>query len=240
MDWGCRSPGSTGGGADRHRDRHHRRAPVAARDGALPDGGDAGARRCSSSRRGSRTPISTDRPNGSEPRRGAALRIPDPEIFGIDLAVGSGDGYPHLLRCAVPRRPRWPARSGSCSCPLPPRRSDARGPRQRGAPRPHPGSTSASTRVDIASSLMSFIAGLWRRPAGYHQQTVATASTFAVPAGIGLFAAFYIAGVTSISGATARWHHRSQAPCWRLSWTNASTSATTACIVTGILLCSRS
>ena len=86
----------------------------------------------------------------------------------------------------------------------------------------------------IAFAIASFIAGLGGVLLAY-QQTVATASTFAVLAGIGLFAAFYIAGVTSIR------EHCSvasspRAPCWRLSWDKYVHFGDYYMLATGILL----
>ncbi len=129
---------------------------------------------------------------------GAALRIPDPKIFGIDLAVGSGDGYRIsfgilclvvLVACALGVAYLRRSRLGAAMLAV---RANER--------------SAAASGINVgvikltAFAIASFLAGLGGVLLAY-QQTVATASTFAVLAGIGLFAAFYIAGVTSISGA---------------------------------------
>jgi ABC-type branched-subunit amino acid transport system ATPase component/branched-subunit amino acid ABC-type transport system permease component len=129
---------------------------------------------------------------------GAALRISDPKIFGIDLAVGSGDGYRIsfgilclvvLVACALGVAYLRRSRLGAAMLAV---RANER--------------SAAASGINVgvikltAFAIASFLAGLGGVLLAY-QQTVATASTFAVLAGIGLFAAFYIAGVTSISGA---------------------------------------
>ncbi len=129
---------------------------------------------------------------------GAALRIPDPKIFGIDLAVGSGDGYRIsfgvlclvvLVACALGVAFLRRSRLGAAMLAV---RANERSAAASGI--------NVGVTKLIAFAIASFIAGLGGVLLAY-QQTVATASTFAVLAGIGLFAAFYIAGVTSISGA---------------------------------------
>lgn len=129
---------------------------------------------------------------------GAALRIPDPKIFGIDLAVGSGDGYRIsfgvlclvvLVACALGVAFLRRSRLGAAMLAV---RANERSAAASGI--------NVGVTKLIAFAIASFIAGLGGVLLAY-QQTLAAASSYAVLAGIGLFAAFYIAGVTSISGA---------------------------------------
>ncbi len=129
---------------------------------------------------------------------GAALRIPDPSIFGIDMAVGSGDGYRVafgvlclivLTLCALGVAYLRRSRLGAAMLAV---RANERSAAAAGI--------NVGTTKLIAFAIASFIAGLGGVLLAY-QQTLAAASSYAVLAGIGLFAAFYIAGVTSVSGA---------------------------------------
>ena len=129
---------------------------------------------------------------------GAALRIPDPTLFGINMAVGSGDGYRIsfgvlclvvLTSCALGVAVLRRSRLGAAMLAV---RANERSAAAAGV-------NVGATKL-IAFAIASFIAGLGGVLLAY-QQTLAAASSYAVLAGIGLFAAFYIAGVTSISGA---------------------------------------
>ncbi|GAB09841.1 putative amino acid ABC transporter permease protein [Gordonia araii NBRC 100433] len=129
---------------------------------------------------------------------GAALRIPDPTLFGIDMAVGSGDGYrisfgvlclTVLTLCALGVAFLRRSRLGAAMLAV---RANERSAAASGI-------NVGATKL-IAFAVASFLAGLGGVLLAY-QQTLAAASSYAVLAGIGLFAAFYIAGVTSVSGA---------------------------------------
>ncbi|MFE0748053.1 ATP-binding cassette domain-containing protein [Gordonia sp. NPDC058843] len=122
-----------------------------------------------------------------------------PSLFGVDLGIGAGEGYPRIafgILClvvltmvaygvAVLRR------SGLGASMLAVRANE----RSAAAAGINVGATKL-----IAFAIASFLAGLGGSLLAY-QQTLATAGSYAVFAGIGLFAVFYIAGVTSISGA---------------------------------------
>ncbi|EGD54315.1 ABC transporter permease subunit [Gordonia neofelifaecis] len=124
--------------------------------------------------------------------------IKPPSIFGIDLGIGAGDGYPRIafgilclvvltitaLAVAALRR----SRLGASMLAV---RANER--------------SAASAGIDVgatkllAFAIASFIAGLGGSLLAY-QQTLAAAGTYAVFSGIALFAVIYIAGVTSITG----------------------------------------
>ncbi|MFC8316188.1 branched-chain amino acid ABC transporter permease/ATP-binding protein [Gordonia hongkongensis] len=125
--------------------------------------------------------------------------VESPSIFGIDLGIGAGEGYPRIafgILClvvltlvaygVVALR-----RSGLGASMLAVRANE----RSAAAAGINVGATKL-----IAFAIASFLAGLGGSLLAY-QQTLATAGSYAVFAGIGLFAVFYIAGVTSISGA---------------------------------------
>ncbi len=129
---------------------------------------------------------------------GAALRIPDPRLFGIDMAVGSGDGYRVsfgilclvvLTLCALAVAYLRRSRLGAAMLAV---RANERSAAAAGI-------NVGATKL-LAFAIASFLAGIGGVLLAY-QQTLAAASSYAVLAGIGLFAAFYIAGVTSVSGA---------------------------------------
>ncbi|GED96332.1 branched-chain amino acid ABC transporter permease/ATP-binding protein [Gordonia crocea] len=130
--------------------------------------------------------------------QGAALPIPAPKLFGIDMAVGSGSGYRIsfgvlclvvLIACALGVAFLRRSRLGGAMLAV---RANERSAAAAGI-------NVGATKL-IAFAIASFIAGIGGTLLAYQQQN-ANASAFAVFAGIGLFAAFYIAGVTSISGA---------------------------------------
>lgn len=124
--------------------------------------------------------------------------VPAPSIFGLDLGVGAGAGYPRtafavlclvvLLLVAV--GVAWLRRSPLGAAMLAVRANE----RSAAAAGINVGLTKL-----VAFAIASFIAGLGGALLAY-QQTLATASSYVVFAGIGLFAVCYIAGVTSITG----------------------------------------
>ncbi|ANY23620.1 branched-chain amino acid ABC transporter permease/ATP-binding protein [Gordonia terrae] len=125
--------------------------------------------------------------------------VDPPSIFGIDLGIGAGEGYPRIafgILCLVVLTLVAYAvavlrRSGLGASMLAVRANE----RSAAAAGINVGATKL-----IAFAIASFLAGLGGSLLAY-QQTLATAGSYAVFAGIGLFAVFYIAGVTSISGA---------------------------------------
>lgn len=125
--------------------------------------------------------------------------VESPSLFGIDLGIGAGEGYPRIafgVLCLVVLTLVAYAvavlrRSGLGASMLAVRANE----RSAAAAGINVGATKL-----IAFAIASFLAGLGGSLLAY-QQTLATAGSYAVFAGIGLFAVFYIAGVTSISGA---------------------------------------
>ncbi|MGW8815524.1 ABC transporter permease subunit [Gordonia terrae] len=122
-----------------------------------------------------------------------------PSLFGIDLGIGAGEGYPRIafgvlclvVLILVAYAVAVLRRSGLGASMLAVRANE----RSAAAAGINVGATKL-----IAFAIASFLAGLGGSLLAY-QQTLATAGSYAVFAGIGLFAVFYIAGVTSISGA---------------------------------------
>ncbi|MDH3044322.1 branched-chain amino acid ABC transporter permease/ATP-binding protein [Gordonia alkanivorans] len=122
-----------------------------------------------------------------------------PSIFGIDLGIGAGEGYPRLafgILClvvltVVAYGVAALRRSGLGASMLAVRANER-------------SAAAAGINVGVtklfAFAIASFLAGLGGALLAY-QQTLATAGTYVVFAGIGLFAVTYVAGVTSISGA---------------------------------------
>ncbi|MCZ4653898.1 branched-chain amino acid ABC transporter permease/ATP-binding protein [Gordonia amicalis] len=125
--------------------------------------------------------------------------VDSPSIFGIDLGIGAGEGYPRLafgILClvvltVVAYGVAALRRSGLGASMLAVRANE----RSAAAAGINVGVTKL-----VAFAFASFLAGLGGALLAY-QQTLATAGTYAVFAGIGLFAVTYVAGVTSISGA---------------------------------------
>lgn len=125
--------------------------------------------------------------------------VESPSLFGIDLGIGAGEGYPRIafgvlclvVLTAVAYGVAVLRRSGLGASMLAVRANE----RSAAAAGINVGATKL-----IAFAIASFLAGLGGSLLAY-QQTLATAGSYAVFAGIGLFAVFYIAGVTSISGA---------------------------------------
>ncbi|WP_067650761.1 branched-chain amino acid ABC transporter permease/ATP-binding protein [Nocardia harenae] len=125
-------------------------------------------------------------------------RIENPTLFGLDLGIGSGEGYPRiafgivcltvLVVVALGVARLRTSRLGASMLAV---RANER--------------SAAAAGIDVsrtkikAFAISAFIAGLGGALMGY-QQTVATAESFAVLAGVGLFAIIYIAGITSVSG----------------------------------------
>ncbi|GAA12967.1 branched-chain amino acid ABC transporter permease/ATP-binding protein [Gordonia alkanivorans] len=125
--------------------------------------------------------------------------VDSPSIFGIDLGIGAGEGYPRLafgILClvvltVVAYGVAALRRSGLGASMLAVRANER-------------SAAAAGINVGVtklfAFAIASFLAGLGGALLAY-QQTLATAGAYAVFAGIGLFAVTYVAGVTSISGA---------------------------------------
>lgn len=127
---------------------------------------------------------------------GAPVRAP--RLFGIDLGIGAGQSYPRIpfgLLCLVVlvlvglavARLRI-SRFGTAMLAV---RANER--------------SAAAAGVDVAQTKLgafavgAFIAGIGGSLMAY-QQTVVTAPSYSVFAGIGLFAVVYLAGVTSVFG----------------------------------------
>ena len=125
-------------------------------------------------------------------------RIDPPRLFGIDLGIGAGEGYPRIafgIMClviltAVALAVAWLRRSSLGTDMLAVRANE----RSAAAT----GINVARTKL-IAFAMGAFIAGLGGSLLGY-QATLATPEPFGVFVGISLFAVIYIAGITSISG----------------------------------------
>ncbi|MFW0795465.1 branched-chain amino acid ABC transporter permease/ATP-binding protein [Gordonia sp. CPCC 205515] len=124
--------------------------------------------------------------------------VGSPTLFGIDLGIGAGQGYPRIafgvlcliVLMLVAYGVAWLRRSSLGASMLAVRANE----RSAAAAGINVGATKLT-----AFAIASFMAGLGGALLAY-QQTLATAGTYTVFAGIGLFAVFYIAGVTSISG----------------------------------------
>ncbi|MCU1642926.1 MAG: transporter [Nocardia sp.] len=127
---------------------------------------------------------------------GAPVRAP--RLFGVDLGIGAGQDYPRIqfgILCLVVlvlvglgvARLRV-SRYGAAMLAV---RANER--------------SAAAAGVDVALTKLAafaigaFIAGLGGALLAY-QQSIATAPTYTVFAGIGLFTMVYVAGVTSVSG----------------------------------------
>ncbi|GAA3951952.1 branched-chain amino acid ABC transporter permease/ATP-binding protein [Gordonia caeni] len=125
--------------------------------------------------------------------------VAEPTLFGLDLGIGRGEGYPRiafgllcltvLVLCAL--GVAWLRRSRLGASMLAVRANE----RSAAASGINVGATKL-----LAFAIASFLAGLGGALLAY-QQTLATADTYRVFSGIALFAVFYIAGVTSVSGA---------------------------------------
>ncbi|MDL9937841.1 branched-chain amino acid ABC transporter permease/ATP-binding protein [Gordonia sp. ABSL1-1] len=122
-----------------------------------------------------------------------------PSLFGLDLGIGAGEGYPRVVfgvLCLVVLvlavlGVAWLRRSNHGAAMLAVRANE----RSAAAAGINVGVTKLA-----AFAVASFLAGLGGSLLAY-QQSLATAGTYSVFAGLGLFAVFYVAGVTSISGA---------------------------------------
>ncbi|AZG48244.1 branched-chain amino acid ABC transporter permease/ATP-binding protein [Gordonia insulae] len=124
--------------------------------------------------------------------------IESPTLFGLDLGIGSGEGYPRVafgLVCLVVL-----AVVAWCVARL---RGSALGASMLAVRANERSAAAAGVNVGVtklmAFGIASFVAGLGGALLAY-QQTIATASSYTVFAGIGLFAVFFVAGVTSVSG----------------------------------------
>ncbi|MCR5977661.1 ATP-binding cassette domain-containing protein [Gordonia jinghuaiqii] len=128
----------------------------------------------------------------------AGAPIDTPRIFGIDLGIGAGEGYPRLafgilsllVLVVVGLGVVWLRRSTLGTDMLAVRANER---------------SAAATGINVSRTKLAafgigaFIAGLGGSLLGY-QQTLATAESFTVFLGISLFAVMYIAGITSITG----------------------------------------
>ncbi|MGV9709043.1 ABC transporter permease subunit [Gordonia sp. NPDC003424] len=124
--------------------------------------------------------------------------IDAPSIFGINLGIGAGENYPRIafgLLCLVTLiivglGTAWLRRSTLGTDMLAVRANER---------------SAAATGINVARTKLAafaigaFVAGLAGSLMGY-QQTLATPEPFTVFVGITLFAAMYIAGITSITG----------------------------------------
>lgn len=124
--------------------------------------------------------------------------VGSPKIFGIDLGVGAGEGYPRiafgilcLVVLAIVALAVAALRTSALGASMLAVRANERSAAAAGI-------NVGLTKL-IAFAIASFLAGLGGSLLAY-QQTLATGDTYAVFAGIGLFAVFYVAGVTSVSG----------------------------------------
>jgi ABC-type branched-subunit amino acid transport system ATPase component/ABC-type branched-subunit amino acid transport system permease subunit len=125
-------------------------------------------------------------------------KIPSPRLFGLDLGIGAGDGYPRMpfaLLCLavlvlVGVGVAWLRRSRLGAAMLAVRANE----RSAAAA----GVDVARTKI-IAFAIGAFIAGLGGALLGY-QQTVADAEMFTAIGGLGLFTTAYLAGITALSG----------------------------------------
>ncbi|MET7769449.1 branched-chain amino acid ABC transporter permease/ATP-binding protein [Nocardia sp. NPDC005366] len=124
--------------------------------------------------------------------------IENPRLFGLDLGIGAGAGYPRIsfgIVCLV-----IVVLVALCVATLRTSRLGASMLAVRANER-----SAAASGIDVARTKIkafaigAFIAGLGGALMGY-QQTVATAESFSAIAGIGLFAIVYIAGITCVSG----------------------------------------
>ncbi|MGW1024320.1 ABC transporter permease subunit [Streptomyces sp. NPDC002577] len=125
-------------------------------------------------------------------------KVPSPHLFGIDLGIGAGEGYPRIrfgLLCLVVlllvglgvaclRR----SRLGAAMLAV---RANERSAAAAGI--------DVSRTKIIAFAIGAFIAGLGGALLGY-QQTVADPEMFTAIGGLGLFATAYLAGITALSG----------------------------------------
>ncbi|ACY23036.1 ABC transporter related protein [Gordonia bronchialis DSM 43247] len=125
--------------------------------------------------------------------------VDSPSIFGVDLGIGAGEGYPRIafgivclvvlalaaLAVAALRRSRYGASMLAV-------RANERSAAAAGI--------NVGVTKLVAFAAAAFLAGLGGSLLAY-QQTLATAGSYAVFAGLALFAVFFVAGVTSVSGA---------------------------------------
>lgn len=125
-------------------------------------------------------------------------KVPSPHLFGIDLGIGAGEGYPRIrfgLLCLVVLLlvglgVAWLRRSRLGAAMLAVRANE----RSAAAA----GIDVSRTKI-IAFAIGAFIAGLGGALLGY-QQTVADPEMFTAIGGLGLFATAYLAGITALSG----------------------------------------
>ncbi|MFD9502987.1 ATP-binding cassette domain-containing protein [Streptomyces sp. NPDC060035] len=125
-------------------------------------------------------------------------KIPSPHLFGADLGIGAGEGYPRIrfgLLCLVVLLlvglgVAWLRRSRLGAAMLAVRANE----RSAAAA----GVDVSRTKI-IAFAIGAFIAGLGGALLGY-QQTVADPEMFTAIGGLGLFATAYLAGITALSG----------------------------------------
>ena len=128
----------------------------------------------------------------------AGAPIGSPEVFGVDLGIGTGNDYPRLsfgifclvLLLAVGGGVALLRRSTLGASMLAVRANER---------------SAAAAGIDVARvkltafAIGAFIAGLGGALMGY-AQTLATADAFTAIGGLGLFATVYIAGITSLAG----------------------------------------
>jgi len=127
--------------------------------------------------------------------------IGSPEIFGLDLGIGTGDAYPRLpfgIFCLLVLLATGigvaKLRTSNLGAAMLAVRANERSAAAAGI-------DVARTKI-IAFAIGAFIAGLGGALLGY-AQTLASPETYTAIGGLGLFATVYIAGVTSLAGGVA-------------------------------------
>ncbi|WP_232541809.1 branched-chain amino acid ABC transporter permease/ATP-binding protein [Nocardia bovistercoris] len=125
--------------------------------------------------------------------------IESPTLFGVDLGIGVGQTYPRvafalvclvvLVAVAVGVALLRRGRLGAAMLAV---RANERAAAAAGV-------NVQRTKL-VAFGIGAFVAGLGGALLGY-QQTLASAPTYSVFAGLGLFAVVYVAGITSVTGA---------------------------------------
>ncbi|GAA1458043.1 branched-chain amino acid ABC transporter permease/ATP-binding protein [Williamsia maris] len=125
--------------------------------------------------------------------------IPSPSLFGLDVGIGAGEGYPRIafgIVCLIFLL--------ACACGVVTLRRSRLGASMLAVRANERSAAASGINVGVtklaAFAIASFIAGLGGSLLAY-QQTVATAGSYGVFIGLGIFAVAYIAGVTSVTGA---------------------------------------
>jgi ABC-type branched-subunit amino acid transport system ATPase component/ABC-type branched-subunit amino acid transport system permease subunit len=128
----------------------------------------------------------------------SGVGIPEPKLFGLDLGIGAGLGYPRvafgvlclIVLILVAMGVAWLRRSGLGSQMLAIRANER---------------AAAAAGVNVVRvkilvfAIAAFIAGLGGALLAYQQRTI-TYESFSAVAGLSLFATVYLAGITSVAG----------------------------------------